>query len=47
MEWYFIMVLIYIFLMDNDVEHLFVCLLIVCIYSLEKCLLSLLSIFFT
>ena len=24
MEWYFIMVLIYIFLMDNDVEHLFV-----------------------
>ena len=34
--WYLIMVLIYIFLLTNDVEHLFMCLLGIYISSLEK-----------
>ena len=44
---YLIVFLISIPSISNDVEHLFVCLLIVCIYSLEKCLISPLSIFST
>ena len=33
------MVLICIFLMTNNIEHLFICLMVICISSLEKCLL--------
>jgi len=38
MRWALFVVLICIFLLANEVEHPFMCLLAICISSLDKCL---------
>lgn len=46
-KWYLTMALILIFLIINDIEHLFMCIFSICIFSLDKCPLKFITHFLT
>lgn len=45
MKWYLIAVLIFMVLMINDVEHVFMSLLTICVFSLVRCLFKSIAYF--